>query len=129
MAFFNSKTTALYAKSWQPSGTTGYAGTCLFLLFLTIAFRSLFAVRRGLENRWMVQALNRRYVVVADRQPVSEQLRTDPDLKSGVLTTNGVEETVKVVHRSITGPQPWRFSVDLPRAALFTLTTGIGYLL
>jgi copper transporter 1 len=67
--------------------------------------------------------------VVAEKQPVSEQARTDPDLKTAILTANGVEEHVKVIHRPARSVQPWRFSVDLPRALLVTVMTGVGYLL
>lgn len=67
--------------------------------------------------------------MVADKQPVSEQARTDPDLKTAVLTANGVEENVVVVQRLSRSIQPWRFSVDLPRALLVTVLAGVGYLL
>lgn len=127
--FFISTSTALYSMGWMPKTTAGYAGTCIFLIFLTIIFRSLFAVKTILENRWSDQAHNRRYIVVAGMPPVSERLRTDPDLKTGVLTVNGVDENIKVVTKSLRGPQPWRFSQDLPRAVLYTAIVGIGYLL
>jgi hypothetical protein len=129
MAFFNSQNTPLYSKGWTPSGTGGYAGTCIFLIILSVVYRSLFAVKHILEGRWQDQAWNRRYVVVADKQPVSEQTQRDPDAKTAILTANGVEENVKVVHRPTRGVQPWRFSVDLPRACLVTVIAGIGYLL
>jgi copper transporter 1 len=129
MAFFNSIYTPLYSKGWAPEGEAGYAGTCIFLIILAIIHRALFAFKHNLEARWAEKAWNRRYIVVADRQPFSEQAKTDPDLKTGILTSNGVEESVKVLHRPIRGTQPWRFSVDLPRAAFVTLIVGIGYLL
>jgi hypothetical protein len=129
MAFFNSHNTPLYSKGWTPSGTGGYAGTCIFLIILSIIYRSLFALKHILEARWRDQAWNRRYVVVADKQPVSEQMQQAPDLKTAVLTANGVEAHVKVLHKPTRGVQPWRFSVDLPRACLVTVIAGIGYLL
>jgi copper transporter 1 len=129
MAFFNSQYTPLYSKGWAPQGKAGYAGTCIFLLLLAIIYRSLFAFKHILEARWSQQAYNRRYIVVADRQSFSEQAKTDPDLKTAVLTSNGVEESVKVVHQPVHMTPPWRFSVDLPRAAFVTLLVGIGYLL
>lgn len=129
MAFFNSQTTPLYSANWAPKSTGGYAGTCIFLVILTLIFRSLFAVKHILEQRWSDKAWERRYVVVADKQPVSEQARTDPDLKTAILTANGVEEHVKVIQRPARSIQPWRFSVDLPRALLVTVMTGVGYLL
>jgi len=129
MAFFNSQSTPLYSKGWAPSSTGAYAGTCIFLIVLTVVFRSLFAFKHILEQRWSDKAWERRYVVVAEKQPVSEQARTDPDLKTAILTANGIEEHVKVIHRPARSIQPWRFSVDLPRALLVTVMTGVGYLL
>ena len=127
--FFSSISTPLYSTGWMPKTTAGYAGTCVFLIFFTIIFRSLFAIRANWENRWRDQAYHRRYIVVANKQPISERIRAEPDLKTGVLTVNGVDENIKVITKSLRGPQPWRFSQDLPRAALYTLIVGVGYLL
>jgi copper transporter 1 len=129
MVFFNSHTTALYSELWTPSTTGGYAGTCIFLIILSCLFRSMLAAKHVLEQRWKHQALNRRYIVVETKLPVSEELRRDPDAKTGVLTANGVEESVRVVHHATRGAIPWRFSVDLPRAAIVTVIAGVGYLL
>jgi copper transporter 1 len=129
MVFFNSHSTPLYSTQWTPSSTGGYAGTCIFLIILSSIFRSLLAAKHVLEQRWRDRALSRRYIVVENRLPMSEELRKDPDAKTGVLTANGVEESVRVVHHMNRGPVPWRFSVDLPRAGLVTVIVGIGYLL
>jgi copper transporter 1 len=129
MAFFNSQTTALFSKGWVPAGKGGYAGTCIFLIILAIVYRSLFAAKNILEARWADKAWNRRYIVVNEQQPFSERAKTDADLKTGVLTANGVEESVKIVHRPVRQIPPWRFSVDLPRAAFSTVIAGLGYLL
>jgi len=129
MTFFNSQYTPLYSKGWTPTTKGAYAGSCIFLILLAIIFRSLFAAKHILEIRWANQAYKRRFVVVADRQPYSEQAKTDPDLKTAVLTANGVEESVKVLHRHVNTLPPWRFSVDLPRACLVTVIVGVGYLL
>ena len=129
MEFINSQTTPLYSAGWTPSSTGGYAGTCIFLIILAIIFRVLFAAKHQLEARWADQAYQRRFIVVADKQPISEQYQSDADSKTGVLTSNGVQENVKVVHRPTHMVQPWRFSVDLPRAGMVTLIAGVGYLL
>lgn len=129
MAFFTSTTTALYSTGWMPTTTGGYAGTCIFLIIFAALFRSMFALRTMMEHRWQRQAYNRRYIVVADKQPISERLQTDPDLKSGVLTVNGVEESIKVVTNGVQGPVPFRLSQDVPRAAMYTVIVGVGYLL
>jgi len=129
MIFYNSHTTPLYSLQFAPSTTGGYAGACIFLIILSITFRGLFAVKHLLEARWANQAWNRRYIVVADKTPLSERLERDPDAKHAVLSANGVEEHVRVVQQANRGVQPWRFSVDLPRAALVTVIAGVGYLL
>jgi solute carrier family 31 (copper transporter), member 1 len=129
MIFYNSHTTPLYSLQFAPTTTGGYAGACIFLIILSMTFRGLFAFKHLLEARWANQAWNRRYIVVADKTPMSERLERDPDAKHAVLSANGVEEHVRVVQQANHGVQPWRFSVDLPRAALVTVMAGVGYLL
>jgi solute carrier family 31 (copper transporter), member 1 len=129
MTFFGGTGTPLYSTQFTPDSVGAYAGACIFLIVLTILYRCLFAGKALLEQRWMDQALQRRYVVVADKTPESERVRRDSTAKSGTLSTNGVEEEVKVVHMPKRGVMPWRFSVDLPRALLVTVMVGIGYLL
>lgn len=83
-----------------------------------------------MERRWLAKALDRRYVVVAGKTPESALTSFDPDtVKTGTLTCQGVDETVRVVRQVTTETQPWRFSVDLPRALLTLVVTGVGYLL
>jgi copper transporter 1 len=36
---------------------------------------------------------------------------------------------VRIVSAPVKHTQPWRFSVDLPRALLMTIATAVGYLL
>lgn len=129
MTFFGGTGTPLYSMQFMPTTTGGYAGTCIFLIILAIVYRGLFAFKAMLENRWMTQALNRRYVVVADKMPAAERIRSSGESKTAVLTANGVDENVMVVHRPKSATMPWRFSVDLPRAGLVTVIVGLGYLL
>ena len=51
--------------------------------------------------------------------------------EEAVLTSQGLDERVKVLRRSGRGfeIQPWRFSTDLPRACVFVVQAGVGYLL
>ena len=131
MLFANSQDTPLFASGWTPTSTGSYAGTCIFLIALAIIARALLAFKAVMEQRWLHAARQRRYVVVAGQTPESERVAADADSKAGVLmTAQGVEEKVRVVHRA-TGPpvMPFRFSVDLPRALLVTLIVGVGYLL
>jgi len=129
MAFFSSTSTPLYSTQWTPAGPAAYAGTCIFLILLAIAYRAGFALKHHLEGKWHAAALKRRYVVVADKTPVAEQVMSDADSKTGVLTANGVEESIRVIETAIKPVQPWRLSVDVPRAALMTAIAAIGYLL
>ncbi|KAK4955452.1 hypothetical protein LTR66_013437 [Elasticomyces elasticus] len=141
MVFFTSTTTPLFSSSWAPSTTGAYAGTCIFLVLLTVISRALMAYKQILEHAWHDRAVNRRYVVVADENDAAaKELKGDVEVKEeAVLTTRGLDERVRIVRqerrvgagartRAIEG-QPWRFSVDLPRACIFTVQVGVGYLL
>ncbi|KAK2746502.1 hypothetical protein FQN57_003128 [Myotisia sp. PD_48] len=139
MVFFSSTTTPLYSSSWTPKSSGSYAGTCIFLIFLAILGRAILALKYMLELRALAAARKRRYVVVAGQTPESERIATDSSgdntstdgEKSGTfISAHGVEERVRVVNSSAGPPvMPWRFSVDIPRAALVTVLAGIGYLL
>jgi copper transporter 1 len=129
MAFFTATNTPLYSESWTPQNAGQYAGTCIFLIFLAIALRAIFTAKSFLERKALEGALKRRYVVVAGEKTLSERAANDGDSMTGILTTNGVQEDVRVVSAPVSHTQPWRFSVDLPRAFLMTIATGVGYLL
>jgi hypothetical protein len=83
-----------------------------------------------MERHWLATHLNRRYITVAGKGTEAGNIDSDPDAKiASLVTAQGVEESVKVVHNVTHGPIPWRFSVDLPRALLFLCIVGISYLL
>lgn len=125
-----STSTPLYSTAWTPASTSSYAGTCLFLIIFAALFRGLLAGKHILEHRWLDTELNRRYVSVRGKPTESERIDRDSDAKTGTLITQrGVEEHVKVVRRKRRGVAPWRFTVDLPRAAYVTVMVGMGYLL
>jgi hypothetical protein len=121
--------TSLYSTAWTPSSTGAYAGTCIFLTVLAALLRTLFAVRAYAESRWLDKELQRRYVVVAGKQPLKERLSRDSLAKSLVLSENGVEEDVVVVGRRKTIVRPWRITVDPVRAVIDMCVAGVGYLL
>jgi len=129
MVFFNSHTTPIWSAQWQPTTSGQYAGTCIFLIIFSVIFRSLLAGKHILEARWADQAWKRRYITVAENSAFSEQLKGDPNSMRGVLTANGVDENVAILMKASHGPQPWRFSVDVPRAFLSMILVGVGYLL
>ncbi|KKZ59909.1 hypothetical protein EMCG_05295 [[Emmonsia] crescens] len=130
MVFQNIQATPLYTNAWTPRSAGGYAGTCIFLMLLAVLFRAMVAAKTQLEHRWAAAAYSRRYVVVAGQTPEAERIQKDPNASTATLVTaNGVEEKVKVITRPLNGPAPFRFSVDLPRAALVMVLAGVGYLL
>jgi copper transporter 1 len=129
MGFFTATNTPLYSASWTPSSAGAYAGTCIFVIILSILFRVIFTLKTYLEMKAMESALKRRYVVVAGEKAVVDKVADDANSMTGVLTTNGLQENVRIVSAPVSHIQPWRFSVDLPRALLMTIAAGVGYLL
>lgn len=129
MAFITSTNTPLYSLTWTPQNAGQYAGTCIFLIFLAVALRAIFTAQTFLAIRATKSALKRRYVVVAGEKSVAEQALDDGSSTTGVLTTNGVQEDVRIVSAPVRHVQPWRFGVDLPRALLTAVAVTVGYLL
>jgi hypothetical protein len=135
MAFTNDHSTPLFSTQWTPSTTGGYAGTCIFLIILAIISRMLVAYHHIIEAKWHDRAVNRRYISVAgdnnaDRE--RQALPTSEKNDEATLTVRGLDERVKVIrtptHVGI-HITPWRLSTDLPRACIFTVQAGVGYLL
>jgi copper transporter 1 len=129
MAFFTATNTPLYSESWMPQNAGQYAGTCIFLIILAITLRAIFAAKSLLEIKALEGALRRRYIVVAGEKTISDRASNDGDSVTGILTTNGLQEDVRVVSAPVRHTQPFRFSVDIPRALLMTIATAVGYLL
>jgi hypothetical protein len=134
MAFTNDHSTPLFSSQWAPSTTGQYAGTCIFLIVLAIISRMLVAYHHVIESKWHNRAINRRYIHVAgdnsdrERQGLPASEKND----EATLTVRGLDEKVKVIRTPThAGLQitPWRFSTDLPRACIFTVQAGVGYLL
>ena len=122
--------TPLYSTAWTPHSPAGYAGTCIFLILFAALWRGGFAFKAVMERRWLDTALRRRYVVVAGKQRESERMSQESEAKStAFMTERGVEEEVRVVRRKSRGVMPWRWSVDLPRALIVLVVSGMGYLL
>ncbi|CAG8027573.1 hypothetical protein PENNAL_c0014G02944 [Penicillium nalgiovense] len=130
MVFKNTHDTPLFSNAWTPSSAGSFAGTCIFLIVLAIIDRCLIAFKATMERHWLVTHLNQRYITVAGKSTEAGNIDSDPDAKlASLVTAQGVEESVKIVHNVTHGPIPWRFSVDLPRALLFLCIVGISYLL
>ncbi|RDW72579.1 copper transporter family protein [Aspergillus mulundensis] len=130
MVFTTTHNTPLFSTQWTPSSTASYAGTCIFLVILSILSRCLVASKTHLEQRWRNTHLKRRYVVVAGKPSEAARVESHPDAKTAMLVTSqGIEESVRVVHRDTYETPPWRFSVDLPRAVVYVVIVGVSYLL
>lgn len=127
--FQNSIATPLYSKSWTPTSTGAYAGTCIFLIILAVLLRGLLAAKNYLEAKWLDRELKRRYVVVPGKLPLSQRASQDTLAKRVTLTENGVEEDVFVVGTKKPTVRPWRLSVDPLRAFVDMVIAGVGYLL
>lgn len=128
--FTNSQTTSLFSSNWVPNSAGAYAGTCIFLIILASVSRCLFVLKAVLEQRWEAQARSRRYVIVKGKGTEAEKIDSDPAAKTGaLLSTNGVEETVRIVRANGRGIIPFRLSVDVPRAGLVMVIAGVAYLL
>ncbi|KAM0737740.1 hypothetical protein ACQRIT_007744 [Beauveria bassiana] len=130
MVFQTKTATPLFSDGWTPRSSGAYAGTCIFLIVLSVVARLLVALRATQEARWADRDAHRRYVTARGRVPLAEAVVHDPEAKTMVLSANGVEESVVVVARKEAATaRPWRFSVDPVRALLDTTIVGVGYLL
>jgi copper transporter 1 len=130
MVFHTSTHDPLYSTRWTPHSAPAYAGTCIFLILLAALWRGSFAFKAIVERRWLDAALKRRYVVIAGKPREAERVSQESEGKGVVLLTErGVEEEVRVVRSKARAVMPWRWSVDLPRAFMVFVISGVGYLL
>ncbi|KAI5197763.1 Ctr copper transporter [Aureobasidium subglaciale] len=136
MVFTTAHNTPLYSQAWTPTSTGAYAGTCIFLIVLAILSRLLQAWRHTLEQHFHDKAMKRRYVIVRDEQEGdqfsdgSEAAKEKAD-QQAILTSRGIDEKVRVITAKSRSKEatPWRISTDLPRACVYTVQAGLGYLL
>ncbi|KAG9782264.1 Ctr copper transporter, partial [Aureobasidium melanogenum] len=136
MVFTTAHNTPLYSKAWTPTSTGAYAGTCIFLIVLAIISRLLQAWRHTLEQRIHDKAMKRRYVVVAGEQEGEQSLEESEAAKEisekqGILTSRGLDEKVRIITAASRRKEttPWRITTELPRACVYTVQAGLGYLL
>jgi hypothetical protein len=129
--FINSYTTPLYSSRWTPASAGHYAATCIFLVILAIAGRGLVASKGLLEQRWKAAALSRQRTALAAKSTESEAFAT-----SGLDTKMGTASTARRVDQDNerdTGvsinPAPFQPMVDVSRALIFTVITGVSFLL
>lgn len=135
MVFTTAHNTPLFSSQWTPTSGGSYAGTCIFLAILAVISRLLFAYRQKVERRWHDKAINRRYIIVAgETEADRERLaigKGGEKADEATLTLRGLDERVKVIrsHQRRLESTPWRLSTDVPRACIFTVQAGLGYLL
>ena len=122
MTFFTSTDTPLFSDSWAPSGTSNYAGTCIFLIFFGVIFEALLAARVSWQRKLREVELNRRVIIVDDTGKRNEVTATSMTLRSTV------EDALSLTVAD-SNTRPWRLRTDVPRAALDTTIAGVAYLL
>jgi len=151
MVFFTSRTTPLLSAAWSPATTGQYAGTCIFLVALAVAFRALLAFKSVQERRWAARVRRRPAAAAAveKRRDVAAVTSVDDDAaerkeaRAGLVSratsasasSSSSTGHAGAAHRQppsqdrLAPIQPWRLSVDLPRACLVLVLVGVGYLL
>jgi hypothetical protein len=136
MSFFNAHNTTLFSSQWTPSTAEQYVGTCIFLVVLAIVACMLTAYRHILEAKWRARDVSSHCVTVANTKHGDAEkggaLRSIDGAQEISLEVGGVEERVRVVAAPPNAGidiQAWRFDTDLPRACIFTVQAGVGYLL
>jgi len=136
--FFTATDTPLYSSSWVPTTIGAYAGNCIFLIVLSVVFRVLYAIHSVLQRRWLARSINMRDIVVggvSEGKRSTESLtgsdRAPENTREGTTQQGSELETAALLKasRAVKVAQPWRWSVDLPRACLVTVMSGVGYLL
>lgn len=143
MSFVVSTATPLFSTAWRPASLAQYVGTCVFLIALSVVFRFLLAWKSVLELRWARRA--RRQVLIATAATASSSSSSwsaslPPRAKSANETPADMErlqqqkeseEGEEGEDRGKSGwaGRPWRFSTELPRAAMTVVVSGVGYLL
>jgi copper transporter 1 len=101
MTFFTSSTTSLYSKSWTPTSTGQYAGTCIFLIFLAAILRALLAARLNIIG----------ILAAFDRQHTGGSIYSRAEASKAAA------------------PRPWRANEAVILAFMDFVLAGIGYLL
>lgn len=136
MVFTTGESTPLYSTAWTPSSVSSYAGTCIFLIVVAVIARLLLLGRQQLEITWRDRHAHPKRILspeksIADEQQSNDGSSTEAD-QEGVLPARDADQRVRILlHGRGNGSKtiPWRFSVDLPRACLFTVQVGVSYLL
>lgn len=129
--FIDSHSTPLYSRQWTPASAGSYAATCIFLIVLAATARCLVALKSVLEQRWKAAFLSRQRDALAAKSTNDGALeRSGLGAKMGTVSTahhvGGNDAAGLKVSNS---PAPFQPMVDLSRALLVIVTTGVSFLL
>lgn len=128
MVFFTSTTTPLYSPAWTPSTTGQYAGTCIFLIILSTAFRALLALKHWAEAAlWSVPPARRSRALLAAS---AGGVGGETDEEKFAAAKGGADASSRAVAQGSRGyARAWRINVDGSRALLDVVIVGASYLL
>lgn len=129
--FIDSHSTPLYSGQWTPASAGSYAATCIFLIVLAVTGRCLVAFKSVLEQRWKAALLSRQRGALDAKSTEDGGLeRTGLGAKMGTVSTaQHIGENDATDRKMSDNPAPFQLMVDLSRALLFTVITGVSFLL
>ncbi|KAJ5613619.1 hypothetical protein N7528_007273 [Penicillium herquei] len=112
MTFFTSFKTPLFSADWTPKSKGTYAGTCIFLIALSVILRVLIALRPVLESRLWTDGVRHSNEPLIDTIPGKH--------------VSGVQKSLSEFSRRWSR---WRVNPAAGRATFELIIAGISYLL
>lgn len=128
MAFHTTTTDNLFSESWAPKTIGQYAGACIFLIVLAIIHRFLVAFKSVQDAKWHAKE-QARVIVVGARGGEQSSDRNSMEGENNDPKSDVAAVTTARDAQGSPWTSPWRFSTEVPRAGLSTVTSGVGYLL
>lgn len=132
MAFHTSTIDNLFSEAWTPKTIGQYAGACIFLIVLAIIYCALAAFKSIQDAKWHKDERARGIVVAGTRRNSVRSSVVDegkPAAAVGNIETVGSGNSGEGEEKENPWTAPWRLSIELPRAAISTVVSGVGYLL
>lgn len=115
MTFFTSFKTPLYSEDWIPTSEGTYAGTCIFLIALSVILRVLLALRPILESRLWTDGIR--------HSGGGDPLIGERDMGKHV---SGVQQSMAELGSRWSR---WRVNPAAGRATFELIVAGLSYLL
>ncbi|KAJ5726324.1 uncharacterized protein N7483_007681 [Penicillium malachiteum] len=112
MTFFTSFKTPLFSADWTPTSKGTYAGTCIFLIALSVILRVLIALRPVLESRLWTDGVRHNSEPLIDTIPGKH--------------VSGVQQSLNEFSKRWSR---WRVNPAAGRATFELIVAGISYLL